>query len=315
MTSKIDILIPIYNDAAKLSRFESEYSGLLGSLSSNLELSLIFVDDGSTDSSLSDLTQLSMRLPRCTIVEFSRNFGKEAALAAGYKISKGDAVICIDVDLQDPIDLIPKMIQKWNFNEFDSVIALRSNTQGEVGLRRMLSRLYLSIFNRFTSLGLELNAGETRLINKKMVTAFNSLGENVRFTRGIYKWLGFKTTHIEFIRLKSFNKSNFTVKKLLQLGWNGILSFSELPLRVATLIGLVGSLLTLALSFLVLILRLFSFVTVPGYSSTLLVILFTSSIQLFCIGILGEYIGKTLIESKNRPLYLIRNIIPSQENS
>jgi hypothetical protein len=130
----------------------------------------------------------------------------------------------------------------------------------------------------------------------------------VRFTRGMYKWLGFRTTRIEFVRLKSRDKSNFTTKKLLQLGWNGIISFSALPLRLVTYAGIIGSCLTLFLSALIVVLRLTSIVTIPGYSSTLLIILFSSSIQLFCMGILGEYIGKTLVEVKRRPIYLIREI-------
>jgi glycosyltransferase involved in cell wall biosynthesis len=312
VTRTVDILVPIFNDVSKLERFEIAYMELLPTIPAQYQLSLIFVDDGSSDQSLQNLIEMSSRVPRCTVIELSRNFGKEAALAAGYGISNGEAVICIDVDLQDPIELIPRMLEKWNFDEFDSVIAVRSQTEGEKGFRRFISRLYLTIFNRLTDMGIELNAGETRLINRKMVLSFNQLGESVRFTRGIYKWLGFRTACIEFVRLKSPEKSSFTTRKLLQLGWNGIISFSALPLRLVSIAGIVGSCLTLFLCVLVVALRLFSIVTIPGYSSTLLIILFSSSVQLFCMGILGEYIGKTLLEVKRRPIYLIREVTVSK---
>jgi len=308
VAKKIDVLVPIFNDLHKIDQFETAYVELLQRTSPEYELCLIFVDDGSSDQSLPRLIELTARVPRCTVLELSRNFGKEAALAAGYGFSTGDAVICMDVDLQDPIELIPKMLEKWNFDEFDTVIAIRSRTEGEKGYRRAISRIYLMLFNNFTDMGIELNAGETRLINRRMVLALNQLSESVRFTRGLYKWLGFRTTSIEFVRSKSRDKSNFTTKKLLQLGWNGIISFSALPLRLVTYAGIIGSCLTLFLSALIVVLRLTSIVTIPGYSSTLLIILFSSSIQLFCMGILGEYIGKTLVEVKRRPIYLIREI-------
>ncbi|NBU81603.1 MAG: glycosyltransferase [Flavobacteriaceae bacterium] len=306
---KVDVLVPIFNDSSHISNFFDSVDSIKDPYLKKFLIHFIFVDDGSSDDSLDILLKERKKRKYITVVEFSRNFGKEAALFAGINISKGDALIVIDVDLQDPIELIPKMLRKWNFNEFDSVIAVRSTSLGsEAGLRRIVSRLYLRFFNFMSPIKMNLNVGETRLINRKMVTVFNTLQEKSRFTRGIFQWIGFKCAEVNFIRKPSPDKSRFTVAKLISLGINGITSFSVKPLRIVTFLGFFGSFFSILLAIFIVILRLTSIVSIPGYSSTILLILFGSSIQLFCIGILGEYVAKNLEESKNRPIYIVRNI-------
>jgi glycosyltransferase involved in cell wall biosynthesis len=306
---QVDLLVPIYNDSSKLDNFFEKFTAVRTELAPSVELKLILVDDGSGDSSLERIIELARIHKQVAIIELSRNFGKEAALFAGISFSCADALILIDVDLQDPIDLIPRMIDVWINTNCDSVVARRSQSKGsENGIRRKISRLYLRVFNKLSSVQIDRNVGETRLINSKMIESFKLLDESTRFTRGLLQWLGFKTEYIDFNRKVSPEKSRFGAGKLVKLAIDGITSFSIMPLRLVAAFGFIGGFLSIFLGITVIFLRLFNVVSIPGYSSTILVILFGSSIQLFCMGILGEYVGKNLEESKNRPVFIARNI-------
>ncbi|MEO0015606.1 MAG: hypothetical protein RL589_87 [Actinomycetota bacterium] len=305
----VDLIVPIYNDCSKLDNFFEKYAMVREQMSPEIDLKLILVDDGSKDGSIEIITRHANDVRGVTLIELSRNFGKEAALFAGITHSQSDALILIDVDLQDPIELVPRLVKTWIEKECDTVVARRSqNKSGENGVRRKVSRIYLKLFNRLSSIQIDVNVGETRLINSKMIKSFKLMDESTRFTRGLLQWLGFKTEYIDFDRLVSPEKSRFGFIGLLKLAIDGITSFSLIPLRLVAALGFFGGFFSIMLGITIVILRLLDVVSIPGYSSTILVILFGSSIQLFCMGILGEYIGKNLEESKRRPLYITRNI-------
>lgn len=308
-TLKVDLLVPIYNDTSKLENFFQEYSKIRTQLEPSVSLSLIMVDDGSLDDSVSKILHYGRVLKGIILIELSRNFGKESALFAGISLSKADALILLDVDLQDPITLVPRLIETWQTSGCDTVIARRSRNQNsEKGFRRNISKIYLWLFNKLSAIQIDTNVGETRLINSQIISAFKTLEESNRFTRGLLQWLGFKTEYLEFDRMNSPEKSRFGVKKLIKLAIDGITSFSIKPLRLVTLLGFLGAFTSILIGIAIVLLRVFYIVSVPGYSSTIIVILFGSSIQLFCMGILGEYIGKNLEESKRRPVYITRKL-------
>jgi glycosyltransferase involved in cell wall biosynthesis len=307
MINTVDIIVAIFNDESKLRRFFSEFSVLQESLSTQYQLNLIFIDDGSTDNSLETLVQLKDNSPNILIIELSRNFGKDAALTAGLLLSTSDIAIPMDVDLQDPLTAVPPMLKSWSSGDVDVVLGVRIPSVGEKGIRRWASRAYSRIFTFLTGISSEQNVGEFRLMSRVVVDAFKQFNESDRYTRGLFSWLGFRTSKIEFVREKSEDKSHFNFARLFQLGIKGIISFSAAPLRLALYIGLFGSLIGFALAFLILYLKISSEIALPGYASTMLVIVIFSSLQLLVVGILGEYIGKILVEVKHRPLYLIRN--------
>jgi len=307
MTNTVDIIVAIFNDESKIGRFFSEFDVLRESLSSEYQLNLIFIDDGSTDKSLQTLVHLKGNSSNILIIELSRNFGKDAALTAGLMQSTSDIAIPMDVDLQDPLTAVPLMLKSWNSGDVDVVLGVRIPSVGEKGIRRWASRAYSRIFTFLTGISSEQNVGEFRLMSRVVVDAFKQFQESDRYIRGLFSWLGFRTSKIEFIREKSEVKSHFNFTRLFQLGIKGIVSFSAAPLRLALYIGLFGSLIGFALALLILYLKISSEIVLPGYTSTMLVIVIFSSLQLLVVGILGEYIGKILVEVKHRPLYLIRN--------
>jgi len=307
MINTVDIIVAIFNDESKLRRFFSEFGVLQESLSTQYQLNLIFIDDGSTDNSLETLVQLKGNSPNILIIELSRNFGKDAALTAGLLLSTSDIAIPMDVDLQDPLTAVPPMLKSWSSGDVDVVLGVRIPSVGEKGIRRWASRAYSRIFTFLTGISSEQNVGEFRLMSRVVVDAFKQFNESDRYIRGLFSWLGFRTSKIEFVREKSEDKSHFNFARLFQLGIKGIISFSAAPLRLALYIGLFGSLIGFALAFLILYLKISSEIALPGYASTMLVIVIFSSLQLLVVGILGEYIGKILVEVKHRPLYLIRN--------
>lgn len=306
---RIDILVPIFNDFSKLNNFFSQFLKMRRSLLAKYEINLVMVDDGSTDNSCESIKIFGANYGGVLLIELSRNFGKEAALFAGIQSSNADALILLDVDLQDPIELVPRLLETWNESKSDSVIA-RRNIGGlsEKGFRRIISKIYLKIFNSLASIRIDTNVGETRLINSKMIQAFKKLDESNRFTRGLFEWMGFKAEYVNFDRLPSPEKSRYSVTKLFKLAIDGITSFSIKPLRLVAYLGFFGWFLSILFGIFVIFLRLFDVVSMPGYSSTIMVILFGSSLQLLCMGILGEYIGKNLEESKRRPVYIAREI-------
>ena len=245
---------------------------------------------------------------RIRIVDLSRNFGKEAALSAGLLESTGDAVIPIDVDLQDPPALILEMIKQWQ-EGYEVVLARRINRLSDTWVKRSFANWFYQIHNQIASPKLPNNVGDFRLMDKKVVEALRQLPESNRFMKGLFAWLGFKTTYVDYVRAsRAAGQTKFHFWKLLNVGWDGITSFSIFPLRLFTYLGFLISGLSFLYSIFIMVRVLFLGVDLPGYPSLIVTLTFLSGIQLMGIGVLGEYIGRTYIESKRRPSYLIRQI-------
>ena len=306
-TSKIiSIIVPFFNEEESLPIFlDAIYK--VDDQATNYNFEIIFIDDGSTDNGLNFLKKIAKNNKNIIILELSKNFGKEAALTAGIDIANGSAIIPIDVDLQDPPNLINDMIKKWE-SGFDIVLAKRNNRLNENLLKRLSASFFYKIYTLFVGDSKNSNVGDFRLIDRKVIDNIKSLKEKNRYMKGLLSWPGFSTSEITYTRNKrKAGKTKFTFLKLLNLGFEGITSFSILPLKFFTFIGFTGIVLSVLFAIIILLQKLLYDNFIEGYAFLILLILFFGSLQLFGIGILGEYIGKIYIETKNRPIYIIKN--------
>ena len=306
-TSKIiSIIVPFFNEEESLPIFLDEIHKV-DDQATNYNFEIIFIDDGSTDNGLNFLKKIAENNKNIIILELSRNFGKEAALTAGIDIANGSAIIPIDVDLQDPPNLINDMIKKWE-SGFDIVLAKRNNRLNENLLKRLSASFFYKIYTLFVGDSKNSNVGDFRLIDRKVIDNIKNLKEKNRYMKGLLSWPGFSTSEITYTRNKrKAGKTKFTFLKLLNLGFEGITSFSILPLKFFTFIGFTGIVLSVLFAIIILLQKLLYDNFIEGYAFLILLILFFGSLQLFGIGILGEYIGKIYIETKNRPIYIIKN--------
>lgn len=280
---------------------------------SDINFEVICVDDGSTDSTLHELIQLTNKDSRFKVIELSRNFGKEAALTAGIDNANGDAIIPLDADLQDPPELIPELIIEWQ-KGMEVVLARRKQRNSDSFFKRKSAELFYKFHNRLSSIKLPENVGDFRLIDRVVVDALKQLPEQQRFMKGLFAWVGFKTSTIEYTRnVRASGKSKFSGWKLWNFALEGITSFSTAPLKFWSYIGGISAFLTFCYATFIILRTLIYGIDVPGYASLLVAILFFGSLQLIGIGMLGEYIGRIYMESKNRPLYLIRKHYNSQK--
>ena len=302
----LSIVVPCYNEELVIEIFLLQLSALLDSLNKSYEI--IFINDGSTDNTFTKMLEGKEKYKNIKILNLSRNFGKEAALTAGLENSKGEAIIPIDVDLQDPLELIFRFIEKWE-DGYDVVLAKRADRSKDSFAKRVSSDFFYKIHNKISDISIPNNVGDCRLITKRVVTALKTLPENQRFMKGLFAWAGFKTTTIEYVReARVAGSSSFNGWKLWNFALDGITSFSTVPLRIWLYLGIFISLLSFLYGSIIIIKTLVFGVDLPGYASLLTVVLFLGGIQLIGIGILGEYIGRIYKESKRRPTYIIENI-------
>lgn len=302
----VSIVCPMHNEAAGVAAFYRAISALFARLP-DVRFELICVDDGSTDETLTELIALSQQDDRLKVIELSRNFGKEAALSAGITAATGDAVIPMDADLQHPPEVILQLIAAWQ-GGFDVVLARRINRGDEAFFKRISAGLFYRLHNRISSISIPDNVGDLRLLNRSAVDALELLPEQQRFMKGLFAWIGFKTTVIDYTHApRAYGESKFSAWKLWNFALDGITSFSTAPLKIWTYIGALGALIALTYGGFIVLRTLIHGVDVPGYASLLVAILFFGSLQLIGIGVLGEYIGRIYIESKRRPPYLIRS--------
>ena len=303
---KISIIAPFFNEEESLPIFLEEVLNIVEELV-EYNFEIIFIDDGSTDNSLVFLKEKAKENKNIIVLELSRNFGKEAALTAGIDIAVGSAIIPIDVDLQDPPNLIKKMIKKWESGS-DVVLAKRENRLNENFLKRISASFFYKIYSFFVGNSKISNVGDFRLIDKRVVDNIKNLKEKNRYMKGLLSWPGFSSAEIPYTRNKrKAGKSKFTFLKLLNLGFEGVTSFSVLPLKFFTFIGFIGIIFSFFFAIIILFQKIFYENFIEGYAFLILLILFFGSFQLLGIGILGEYIGKIYIETKNRPIYIIKN--------
>lgn len=301
----LSIVIPIYNEEESLPEL---YRRLCSSLSiaEIADYEIIFVSDASTDMSMGIILALHQSDPRVKAIEFSRNFGHQAALTAGINHASGNAVILMDGDLQDPPEVLAKMVEKWK-EGWDVVYGVRKNRKENI-FKRAMYKLFYRIFHYVSNIDIPQDAGDFALMDRKIVNLLKSMPERNRFIRGLRAWAGFKQTRLEYERDRRFaGDVKYTWSKLMKLALDGILSFSVLPLKIISFIGLLVSMTSFFGIAMVLYLRLFTDTAIPGWTATVIPVLFLGGIQLLCIGILGEYIAKIFDEVKQRPHYVIKD--------
>ncbi|VVE37683.1 putative glycosyltransferase [Pandoraea morbifera] len=304
-TPLVSLVVPCHNEAPALGAFHRAVSHVIDHLP-GVRFEIVCVNDGSTDDTLTELLAMRRADPRIRVIDFTRNFGKEAALSAGIDEARGDAVIPIDADLQDPPALIPVMIERWR-NGADVVLAKRTNRASDSLAKRLAAGLYYRVHNRLSEVKLPENVGDFRLMDRRVITALKRLPERRRFMKGLFAWVGYHTDIVEYTRdPRAAGVSKFSGWRLWNFALEGITSFSTVPLRCWTYIGVSLALLSLAYGSYIVVRTLVHGIDVPGYASLLVGILFLGGIQLVGIGVIGEYVGRIYYESKGRPLYLVR---------
>lgn len=303
----VSLVVPFYNEGTGVDAFFKAISAALASVDA-VAFEFVCIDDGSKDDTLARLLAASRSDPRIKILELSRNFGKEAALTAGLDAATGDAVIPMDADLQDPPELIIRMIEKWRLGA-DVVLARRIDRHGDSVAKRGTANLFYKIHNHVSHVEIPANVGDFRLMNRASVEALKRLPERQRFMKGMFAWIGFRTDVVDYTRQpRAAGTSKFTGWKLWNFALEGFTSFSSAPLRIWTYIGAFSTLLTLIYLIFIVTRTLIYGVDVPGYASLLVTVLFFGSLQLLSVGILGEYIGRIYTESKQRPVYVVRQV-------
>ena len=301
----ISIVCPFYNEERGIGAFFSRLMPVLDRLGAAYEV--VCINDGSRDGTLEALLAMRALRPHVRVIDLSRNFGKEAALTAGIDAARGDAVIPMDADLQDSPELIAKLVQEWK-RGFEVVLAKRADRRTDSWAKRLTAFWFYKVHNYISDPQLPENVGDFRLMDRKVVDAIKQLPERRRFMKGIFAWVGFRSTTIEYVRdPRVAGVSQFTGWKLWNLALEGITSFSAAPLRVWTYLGLaVASLAFVYAGFIVTRTVIYG-IDVPGYASLLAVTLFLGGIQLIGLGVLGEYLGRVYSEAKQRPIYIVRD--------
>ena len=307
MKKLITIMIPAYNEEKALPKL-FERLNLLAKNTSKYDFEFLFINDGSKDKTMEIIRSESQKDSRISYINLSRNFGKENAMLAGFDYAKGDALVIIDADLQDPPELIPAMINLWE-EGFDDVYAKRESRDGETWLKKQTSKWFYSILDKISQIEIQRDTGDFRLLDRRAVEALKTLRETNRYTKGMFSWVGFRKKEITYKRdARVAGETKWNYAKLFNLAIEGITSFTVAPLRIATITGFFISIAAFLWIAFLLIRPLFGVPTGDGYTSIMSVILFLGGIQLLSIGILGEYIGRIFIESKNRPVYLAQEI-------
>lgn len=303
MKKKISILIPCYNEKENLAELYLELTTIM---SSEYDWEILLVDDGSTDNSVVIMEGLRQKDSRLCYVELSRNFGKEKAMLAGFDYASGDCVVLMDADLQHPVEVIPEMIALWE-EGFEDVYGKRKNRKKEPWLHRQMSALFYKILQHSAKYDVLPNVGDFRLLDRACVDSLRKIRENERYTKGMFAWIGFKKTGIEFdAGNRAKGRSSWSFAKLCSLAIEGILSFTNAPLRISTILGSLTSLSAFIYLIYVLIKTLILGTTVSGFPTIVILILFIGGVQLLSLGIIGEYVGRIFIESKHRPTYIVR---------
>ncbi|MCQ2450526.1 MAG: glycosyltransferase family 2 protein [Clostridia bacterium] len=301
---KISLIVPCFNEGKTVALFYKEVIKVLSKIKYDYEL--LFIDDGSTDNTLKILKEISKENKNIKYISFSRNFGKEAAMYAGFSNASGDFVAVMDADMQDPPSLLPDMLELLENNDYDSVATRRVSRKGEPVIRSFFARMFYKLINRFSDADIVDGARDFRLMKREMVDAVVAMGEANRFSKGIFGWIGFKTYWLSYENNERIaGETKWSFWKLFKYAIDGIINFSQVPLNLASWFGIIMT----VISFLVMLVIIFKKILfgdpVAGWPSTICFILFIGGIQLFCIGVMGQYLSKTYSETKRRPHYII----------
>lgn len=305
MKKTISLLIPTYNEENEISTLYNALSRLTESeMAHTYDFEILFVNDGSTDKTLEKIIGLRENDSRISYLTLSRNFGKESAMLAGLDYVKGDCVVILDADLQDPVEVIPEMVKWWE-KGYDDVYGCRSTRGREPWMRKSLTLLFYNFLQSAAKIDIPPNVGDFRLLDRRCIEALRKLRETQRYTKGLFGWVGFKKKEVLFDRHDRLgSKSSYSFRSLVNLAIDGITSFSTSPLRMASFLGFI-----IAFTAFVYLIAIFTKTIiwgddVQGFPALMCVILFLGGIQLICLGIIGEYVGRIFTESKNRPVYI-----------
>jgi dolichol-phosphate mannosyltransferase len=310
----LSLVLPIFNEEAVIPQLHARLQEFLARL--GLDAEVIFVDDGSRDRSLALLRAIAAGEPRYRVLSFARNFGHQAAITAGIDLALGEAVVVMDADLQDPPEVVLEMVARWRAG-YDVVYGKRRSREGESFLKLFTARWFYRIFAWLIPIEVPLDTGDFRLMSRRIVLVLRELRETHRFIRGLVAWLGFKQTAVLYDRpMRVAGETKYPFSKMLRFAIDGITSFSILPLRFATWLGMVISLFSIAVAIWALAARFIFHATVPGWTTVIVMVSLLAAVQLIVTGILGEYIGRIYEQVKARPLYVIaERINPAQEGA
>ncbi|MFK7955876.1 MAG: glycosyltransferase family 2 protein [Lysobacterales bacterium] len=301
----LTVVVPVLNEAVNLRDFHTRLSAALEAL--ELTWNVLFVDDGSTDDSLTIVTELAAANPNIQWLSLSRNFGKELAMTAGLDHTVSDAVVIIDADLQDPPEVIPTLVSRWQ-EGFDVVYAQRTARDGESLIKRSTAAGFYRVINWLSRTQVPPDTGDFRLLSRRTVDALARLRERHRFMKGLFAWVGYRQTAVPYRReARLGGQSKFNYRRLWQFAMEGITSFSNIPLKAASYLGLLAAASALGYGLYIIFKTLIYGDPVPGYPSLMVVILFLGGIQLIALGVIGEYLGRVFEEAKRRPLYLVES--------
>ncbi|UOE63015.1 glycosyltransferase family 2 protein [Priestia filamentosa] len=297
-------MIPAYNEEDVLEQLYEKLTFVIEAIP-NYDFELLFINDGSKDRTLEIIKEMRETDHRISYVDLSRNFGKEIGMMAGFDYAKGDAVIIIDADLQDPPELIPEMIKYWE-QGYDDVFAKRRSRAGETWMKKWTAKTFYRVLQKITKIPVQENTGDFRLLDRRCIEALRTLRETQRYTKGMFSWIGYNKKEILFDRNpRAAGETKWNYKKLMDLAIEGITSFTTAPLRLSTYFGFTISLCAFIYMIFIIIKTLVVGEMVQGYPSLMTVMLFLGGIQLISLGIIGEYLGKIFTETKRRPLYFV----------
>lgn len=310
MKKLISVVVPAYNEDAVVNLFHQQMSRVFDKLT-NYRCEVIFVDDGSTDQTRQAIEKLSLMDERICSISLSRNFGKEAAMTAGLDMAQGDAVAIFDVDLQDPPDLLLQFVAKWEAG-FDVVYARRTHRDGESYIKKATAAAFYRLMKKISKVSIPADTGDCRLMSRRVVQSLSHLREHHRFMKGLFAWVGYPAVAVDYRRdPRAAGTTKFNYWKLWNFALEGITSFTIAPLKGATYIGTLIAIVSFLMGIWIILKTLIWGDVVHGYPTLIVTVLFLGGIQLFFIGIIGEYLGRIFGETKNRPLYLIANYKPS----
>lgn len=302
----ISIVVPCYNEQEALPIFYKEITAVAQQMS-EVRFEFIFIDDGSKDDTLSIVKQLHSKDNRVRYVSFSRNFGKEAGMFAGLQAAKGDYVAIMDVDLQDPPSLLPEMYRDVSSGEYDCVATRRTTRKGEPPVRSFFAKLFYKIINKMSDADIVDGARDFRLMRRRMVDAILSMSEYNRFSKGIFGWVGFNTKWIEYVNVERVaGQTKWSFWKLFKYSMEGIMAFSTTPLYMSSILGFIICIIAFIMACFYLVKTLIYGDSTTGFPTLVCIMLFLGGIQLICIGVLGMYLSKTYLETKNRPVYIVK---------
>ncbi len=306
MKKLISIIVPCYNEEAAIDQFYKEASRISREMKT-AEFEFLFVDDGSRDDTLAKIEELHKRDERVRFVSFSRNFGKEAAMLAGLDYAKGDYVGIMDVDLQDPPELLPEMFSDLESGKYDCVAARRVNRKGEPPIRSFFARVFYKLINKMSKVEMVDGARDFRLMTRQMADAVKSMPEYNRYSKGLFSFVGFRTKWIEFQNVQRVaGETHWSFWKLFVYALDGICAFSTVPLVLAAVLGLVFCFVAFIMIIVIIIKTLAFGDPVGGWPSTICVVLMMGGLQLLALGVIGQYLAKTYLETKRRPIYIVR---------